>query len=276
MRVTTRLELDWHGNILSQDAYDYEGPIALAKGPDVPQPSAEERALQSEQTALLREQRDILSRQVREQQLLAPFLFEDTGVKPIFDEETGEITAFEEIPDPLDPLRQDIEKGFLERTQAALAGELPVNPALMSDLEKEEALLNEQLRKNLGPGYQTSTPGIQALSEFQEKKVNILDAARRGDLTLSEQLSLARSGSQEAGIDQNLMRLLGITGRSDPSVAGALGVAGGLGNVAAGMQSERLNKFAIQQQAESSTLSSLFGAAGAIGGGISTGLLIRQ
>ena len=77
MRITTKLVLDWNGSIIEHETEEYEGPLALCGGGgvSVPGPSAEERALQREQTELLREQRDILSRQVREQQLLAPFLF---------------------------------------------------------------------------------------------------------------------------------------------------------------------------------------------------------
>ena len=38
----------------------------MGGSPDFPEPSAEERALQAEQTQLLRQQRDLLSRQIRD------------------------------------------------------------------------------------------------------------------------------------------------------------------------------------------------------------------
>jgi hypothetical protein len=163
-----------------------------------PQPSPEERALQKEQVELLREQRAMLSQQRAEFDLLAPTLFKEAGLKPTYDA-SGKLIGLEELTlDELSPEKREareIETLFRQRSLAALKGELPVNPALLTQLEKEEMTLNETLRRNLGTGFETSTPGIEARGEFGRRRSDILEASRRGDLTLAEQLGQARETS---------------------------------------------------------------------------------
>lgn len=235
--------------------------FALGASPDQledPGPTPSEIANLQEQTALLRDQRDILSRQVREQNLLAPFLFEESGVTPLFntrDPETGklqdpslgegEIIAFERVDDPLDPIRKDIERGFLERTQAALAGELPINPALTSELESQRISLDEALLKQLGTGFQTSTPGIEAIGQFERGASEIRESARRGDLTLSEQLGLARQGANESNINETIKRLFGISGRDVSGIQAGLGIQSGLSDVLASFAGNRQDSINI-------------------------------
>src|SRR3990172_2008136 len=113
--------------------------------------------------------------------------------------------AWDPKADELAPLRSQIEKGFLERTQAALAGQLPVNPALLSDLAENERTLRETLRRQLGPGFETSSPGIESLGEFGQRRSELLESARRGDLTLAEQLGISRQQANDLQL-QNLLR----------------------------------------------------------------------
>jgi hypothetical protein len=87
---------------------------------------------------------------------------------------------------------QGIREGFISRTEAALAGDLPVNPALLRDLEQREALLGENLRRSLGPDFATSTPGQNALNAFERERTIALEGARRSDLTMAEQLGIQR------------------------------------------------------------------------------------
>ena len=219
----------------------------------LPGPSVEEKALQKEQADTIRFQRELLTEQVRQQELLAPILFKQAGINPIFDDE-GKITGFEEtepglreeiqkesleltrdildlqkrelqtsedlapaekvfreksldllskqldaseraldLAEKINPLEEEVETLSLERTLAALKGELPINPSLTRELDEQEELLREDLRRQLGPGFETSTPGRNALDKFFRDKEEILEGARRADLTNSESLSLARS-----------------------------------------------------------------------------------
>lgn len=58
----------------------------LSPDVNVPEPTPEERALQTEQVEILRQQRDIIKQQARQQELLAPLLFEQSGIRPIYSE----------------------------------------------------------------------------------------------------------------------------------------------------------------------------------------------
>ena len=239
-------------------------------GPEVefPEPTAEEKALQKEQTELLRQQRDVLSRQIREQNLLAPFLFKEAGVTPIIGPD-GEITAFEEIDDPTKQLGKDIELKFLERTRDALEGNLPVSPALERDLATLEETEMERLRRNLGPGFETSTPGQEGLRNLNESTTSLRDAARRGDLTLAEQLSESRSAINRSKSDTFFNQIFGQN-------ANQLAIAGGTGNAAAGFNAPLRTLFAEREgqyqgraanaAAKSQFLSDVIGGFATLGG----------
>lgn len=55
-----------------------------------------------------------------------------------------------------------------ERLESALAGKLPVSPATERSIRVNENILGERLRRNLGPGGETSSPGIEATTRFDE------------------------------------------------------------------------------------------------------------
>ena len=256
---------------------------------NVPGPSAEERELQTEQTEMLRQQRDLLQEQARQSQLLAPFLFTESGAQPIFNEidpetgqlqdpdlEEGAIIAFEPVDDELRPMRKDIERQFLERTQQALAGNLPVNPALERELAQGQSQVEERLLRQLGPGYETSTPGQAGLTSYSRMAEELREGARRGDLTLAEQLGLAREQQNQARTDALIGRLSGIANINTGNIQGGLGLASGFGDITGQMQGNRAMQLqgsiasaqsaSASQAARASTMGSLFGAVGTAGG----------
>ncbi|MFQ5915797.1 MAG: hypothetical protein ACE5JS_21700 [Nitrospinota bacterium] len=188
--------------------------ISVEAPPPPPPETPEEIALQREQVELLRQQREMLERTFQQQEAFGPRLEDIFNVQTDIAREQLRILQ-EQLPEQealreeqlrriaeeereFGPLRRDIERGFLERSQAALRGELPVNPALLRGLEKSEEELRERLRRQLGPGFETSTPGIEALAEFGERRESLLEGARRADLTLAEQFGLARDASDFA------------------------------------------------------------------------------
>jgi hypothetical protein len=111
-----------------------------------------------------------------------------------FTQRAGDITGLERILDPGTDLRQQNEQLLLERQNAALRGDLPVNPALLSSLDEQEAELKASLLENLGPGFETSTPGIEALSKFGDRKQAILEASRRDDMATAGGLANEMGG----------------------------------------------------------------------------------
>lgn len=177
--------------------------------------SEEEKALISQQTELISQQLEIAQAQQTLSNALLPITLEQAGLTPEFDDQ-GNIVGVSETPlteeeQRIEDLRGDIELGFLERTDAALKGELPVNPALLSDLRDQEEGLREQLRKQLGTGFETSSAGIESLAQFDEDRINLLESARRGDLTLAEQLGIARQTANIGAEQVDLSNALGFT-----------------------------------------------------------------
>ncbi len=193
---------------------------------NVPGPTAEETELQRTQIDILTRQQELSEQFASQQALLQPFLFEDIGLETIRDE-AGNIVGFERAPDEFAEQRTEIEGLLLDRTQAALVGELPLDPALLRSLDEEEASLRDRLRRQLGPGFETSTPGIQAIAEFTKRSEEIKAGARRADLSLSEQLGLAREGSNQNRIDAFINRALGVSGSAADPIAALSGTAQG-------------------------------------------------
>ena len=247
---------------------------------NVPGPSEEELELRREQTELLRLQRAQLETVLDQQDLLKPILFEELGIEQQFDAE-GNVTGFTRKDDPQQALRDEIETGFLERTRAALRGELPVNPALHRELDQGEVTLREVLRKQLGTGFETSSAGIEALARARQSKTELLEGARRGDLTMAEQLGLAREGNARQQSQFFMQNALGTAQANVPISSGFGEVASGFGQAGSAFSNDRsmqlqasINQAQINAQLagqRSSTLSALFGAAGQ-GLGIAAGM----
>jgi Chaperone of endosialidase len=192
----------------------------------------EQVAAQKEQAAALTEQRDIVRQQAKVQGLLAPVLYKQAGLTPQFDEQ-GNITGFTENPQAADPnatLRQQIETGVLERQNAALKGELPVDPALQSQYAQQEATLRESLLKQFGAGYETGTGGGEALRNFQTQRDTVFDAARRGDITALGQLSLQQQAGRNDVQNANLSRILSTYGMGAQAAGGYTPNIQGYGN----------------------------------------------
>jgi hypothetical protein len=193
---------------------------------DFPQESPQENQLRSEQVTLLRQQRDILSEQQRQQNLLAPIMFGAAGVTPVFGENPNDpndknyIVGFNETTDPLKGRQDEVASRLIDRQLAALKGELPDNPALLRDLATQERTLNETLRKELGSGYATGTAGGNRLDAFNESRNVILEGGRRGDLSLAEQLGLAREQANQSRTDALLARTGGVNTMGLPTAQG--------------------------------------------------------
>jgi len=154
--------------------------------------------LQTQQTLALIEQRESLAEQRRLQDLILPSQLESSGYKVTRDD-AGRITGVER-----DPEVAEIETELRGRTLKALRGELEVSPTVSRELKQSEESLRERLGRQLGPGYETSTPGIESLARERQRGFEITEAARRGELTLSEQLSSARTGQAQSGLSNIL------------------------------------------------------------------------
>ncbi len=79
-------------------------------------------------------------------------------------------------------LNRAIESESANRLLGALRGELDLPVFLKEDLERREQQLRDQLRRNLGTGFETSTAGIEALRGLERTRAGVLDEFRRQEI----------------------------------------------------------------------------------------------
>lgn len=142
----------------------------------------------ADQLAFQRQAMEYQQRQMaqdEERQRLQPLLYEASGVRPIYDE-SGKITSFALTDEA--QARKDYENQLLEHQRKALAGELPVDPTLERALTEGEQQLRAQLQAQLGTGYETSTPGIQALEQYRQRAAEARSSVAHGQLTSGQGL----------------------------------------------------------------------------------------
>lgn len=242
-----------------------------------PQPSSAETALQTRQAELLQKQTDILTEQNRQQQLLAPLLFKQAGLTPTMDHD-GKIVGFTPIQDPNADLTKSIQTQLLQREQDALQGKLPVDPTLTNELNKEDQTLNQSLQSNLGPGYATSTPGIQALAEQAKRRGELTFNVQTGTLSNAAALQQGQSAQTSDLTNQSLNRILATQGGGN-QFASLYGNAAN--NYANAIQPYQQNQnFTLQaamanQQAKTANTAGLFQLGGsAIGSGAAIGAAV--
>lgn len=176
------------GGGYSGGGYDYGGGYGGYGGSEPSEAEQElieaQKKLLELQTGILTEQRDLLK-------TFMPFIAEQSGYTIKYDN-AGKIIGLEESQDPDAVKRRELESGLLEQSLKALRGELPVSPSLERALSRQEEQLRERLSSQFGTGYETSSPGIESLQEFQTSSEGLREDVRRGMLTQSEQLSQAR------------------------------------------------------------------------------------
>ena len=182
--------------------------------PSPPGPSPEEQQLRQKEEEYLQTIIDYLKEQKSEidvlqqtYQTLTPQIFTQLG----YDVQIGDNGAItdikplseEEMLQRMSPLQRDmynIAKQTAELNLKALKGELPVSPALEANLQKQKQLLQETLSRQLGPNWQSTTPGIQAMNEFEKNAELLREEARRGMLTTSSGLLTNAQNRLRTGI----------------------------------------------------------------------------
>ncbi|MDH5666538.1 MAG: hypothetical protein OEY86_00825 [Nitrospira sp.] len=153
-------------------------------GPDVPPPDP----------GLVRRQNEMLDFQMDQAkrfQQLEPLMLAESGLK--YNPETK---AYEYLNPGQQANKQEIERLQTERSLKALKGELPVSETLKKELELGENKMKENLYRQLGPGWELSTPGQQAMREYQTMATSLKEGEQRDMLTTAEALALNRQSSR--------------------------------------------------------------------------------
>jgi len=237
----------------------------MGKGASVPEPSAEEKALQAQQAEQLKLQTEMLRQQRDQQKVLLPFLADQEGYDVVMDD-NGNITGITKRDDPLRAQNEEITKLLNEKSLAALKGELPVDPALEDALQGQEQALREKLAGQFGAGYETSSPAIETLGEFMRNSEALRSDARTGQLTLAEQLGITRQQQDQFDrtASQDALRQFSF---GDPlTIAGAHGqVARGYGQAQQPYQNQRQMQFQASQAGANRTTSMIGAGIGLVG-----------
>lgn len=173
-------------NHYSNEMFDLPANVHCKGDVNVPGPSPEEQALQKQQLELIQEQR-------AQNEMLKPYLYQLSGIKEV----DGRIVAMTEDEQlasmtSAQRLQYDNSKLQAEQYQKALKGELPLSKAVENELTKQRADLESYMSRNLGPNWQQSTPGIQALAEFDKKANALREEQMYGKQTGASAMSIAQ------------------------------------------------------------------------------------
>lgn len=172
-----------------------------------------QQALEAAQADLLGQQTGILKQQAASQKVIEPFLYQSMGLNPQYDQ-NGNLVSLTQDPTTAAnlALQRQITTSALQQQQAALTGQLPVNPLVSQELDKQRRQLNNSLSANLGPGYAASTPGAAAIAKLGTTQAGIIQAANQGTLSLDQQIAAASGGASGQTLAQVLQGTTGVNG----------------------------------------------------------------
>lgn len=224
------------------------------------------------QTELLKLAQEDATRRAQLEKLTLPLALEAAGKKPVFDD-AGNIIGLEDIPGTVKSELEGLQEQFaLESTREALRGirgQVPVGDPFENKIEQDRRALNERLRRQLGPGYDTSSPGIQALSEFEARANEARENIRFG--RLSQSTAMSQLGSDQ--LNQALLRDLDILRtQSASNLPGAFSMAGGVGGTS---RDALARAFALSQNVTTPGAQALTasGQLAQVGGAFSSGMV---
>jgi hypothetical protein len=135
----------------------------------------------------------------------------------------------------------EVSQSQADRLRKALAGELPVDPSLERQIGVDEKSVRDKLLAQVGPGYETSTPGIQSLADFRQRAEELRSAARHDEIA-------AGIGPAAASAQYGLSLIGAPTSQDTTSVAQALQASIGSRNAGIAQSQARSNAFYQAQQ----------------------------
>jgi hypothetical protein len=153
--------------------------ISIPAAPSVPEPTQQEKDYQAIETQLAQQNLDINKQSATDQ----------AAERAKFEEAVG--MPYADYMAKIAKSTQDLNTAYLDRYQKAMKGELPVDPTLERALTENKATLQESMLKKLGPGWETSTSGIQALAEYDKRAEELRSAAQQGTIMAGEQQGYA-------------------------------------------------------------------------------------
>jgi hypothetical protein len=166
----------------------------------------------------------------------------------------------------------------------ALAGKEPLDPTLKSSFDERERTLRDRLRRQMGPDYETSTAGSQALANFDRERSEAFAQYNRQSIDGFSRLAENRAGALQE-LTSGRLRNLAFPSTFRASLAGELDRAArtrlAQRQIAAqerGAKGTAMEKLNAQKQADAAAdrealanilagVGSAAGTAGSLGGG---------
>lgn len=260
------------GKIVESDFFEYTGEVAQCwsavsgivsgifgggGGGDVNYPGPSEQELK-----LLDMQIEYLEQMGEDTAALRPYLLASMGLK---EDKEGNMTKMtdEEYYESLSELDQrgyDVAMAAAERSLKAYAGELDISPALEKSLGQRKEELEVGLSQKLGPDWQSTTAGIQAMAQFTETSNLIREEVRSGIITNEGAMTLA-SLDYMSGIGETSM-----AGFPGQQMGGIFGAAGALAGQYGQERQRRWQAGAYGAKLETERQAGLMSALGQLGG----------
>lgn len=232
-------------------------------------------------------QLETLKDEIARNKSLEPVLLDAMGYKK---DESGNYVATGETADP-------IQTQLKQQYEEALSGKTDISPNLEAQIQKQQKTLEEDLSRRLGPDWRNTTPGIQAIEEFNKNADLVREESRRGMVESAGGQYMGYTGLLANLKQQKVGNLLSLTGRA-PSVgtapinigttgtsttgaSGLTGLMSGAGSASVSQQisqlrsdleSQRLNPWAIRQGQKAGQNQAMLGGAAsgaAVGASIS-------
>ncbi len=160
----------------------------------------------------------------------------------------------------------------------SLRGEMPISPALESELQNQENILKSTLSQRLGSNWMLSTPGIQTMTQFKQKADIVREEARRGMITSLSSLTAPQTTSANTNLQQ-IGGTYGLLSQGTTSILDRIpGLLEPYSTQRGGTYTAGLNEAQRQAQLNSAILGTvgMIGGtvlAGPVGGAIGGGLL---
>ena len=151
----------------------------------------------------------------------------------------------------------DLQQLQYQRLMDAYGGKASISPSLEADLAKQRMLLEQTLSQKLGANWATSTPGIQAMSEFEKNAELQRETARQNEIASGQSLLMQNLGYQADTSQQKLSNFVNV-----PSARYQANLNAGQGLLNSTTQRDAAaNSYRAQTQGVSSGQAALGGAA---------------
>ena len=216
-----------------------------------------------EDIAFRSQQRERLTESQRIEDLLFPQILGsvsgDLGLTPVYDSEGNFVRFDQREKTEKELLGEQIELAELQRQSAALKGEIPVDPLVEESLADTRRVAEERALQTLGPGWETSTPGINLMGELAQTEAGVRGAFSRGEITSSAARRDILAGRQFQEGQTTLANLLGISGIGS-------GLRGEASDLLAKGEASRIAQATFTPEADEGLVGSLFNVAGQAAG----------